>query len=121
MEYGLGKNPEELDANKRLSKGLNSSQSAFLEWLTKEPENKQLPRKDKPHVASIDFNIKFRHMDANGQISPEQIPSRDVQAFLTRAGMSNAGSIYITGSNLNETIQKIDKILRLIDEQNKRK
>ena len=60
-------------------------------------------------------------MEADGEISPQQIPTRDVDVFLNRANMSDTGSIHLTGASLNETIQKVDKVLRLIYEQNKRR
>ena len=119
----LGRDPKQTDVQSRVEESLDANQSKFLQWMNKKPpeDPQDIARKSKPHIASIEFKITVHQMDTKGQISAKPVPKADVVQFFRAANMTDAGEIFITGSDLCDTITKVDKVLRLIHEQNKRK
>jgi hypothetical protein len=97
----------------KMSEGLDSQQNSFLRLLHTDQENKESPRKNKPHVAIVDFQITMQQIDTDGNLTNTIHNAND----LRKLGMNDTGKLIIKGGNFCEVAKKVDKVLRLINEQ----
>jgi len=97
-----------------LCEGLDSQQSSFARLLHRPQEKNESLRKNRPHVAIVEFKITTNEIDTDGNLISRINNAND----LKKIGMNDSGRLIVKGGNFSEVAKKVDSILRLINEQN---
>ncbi len=97
----------------RATEGLSPQESSFYKFLHRDLTEEDVERKSKPHVAFVDFEISMQSMDKDGILDETPYPVKD---FID-TGMGNKGRLIVKGGSFVETLKKVDKIMRYINEQ----
>ena len=109
----LDLNIPEDDFLDKITEGMDPSEAALLRIQQKQAQKEEEVRRNKPHVATIKFNIQAFPMDAHGIL--DMYPVK--KAHFADMGMNDEGAIHVKAANFCELAKKIDKILRYINDE----
>jgi hypothetical protein len=109
----LNLTPKELEDHLEMAtKDMEPSEAAYVKLINRQFEKEEEVRKNKPHVALVEFNIKIHPMSADGTLDP---PVKNIE--LTKMGMNEGGVLQVRGASFVETAKKLDKLLKELNEK----
>lgn len=94
------------------TKDMEPSEAAYVKLINRRFEKEEEVRKNKPHVALVEFTIKVHPMSADGTLDP---PVKTIE--LAKMGMNEAGVLQVRGASFVDAAKKLDKLLKELNEK----